>query len=98
MQIDMRKHGWPDEDVDDEDDESEWMRSNLYFTSREAMERYIEYLYKGGSGNGFEDAIMLHIEENSTLNEFLEKIVSLKDSWQINKNLRIYVHDNVIIN
>ena len=98
MQIDIRKHGWADENVDDEDDETEWMRTNLYFTDRHNMELYFEYLYRSGCGNGFEEAIILHIENNSTLGEFLEKISSLKDSWEINKNLRIYVHDNVIIN
>ena len=98
MQIDMRQHGLHDEQVNDEDDENEWMRHNLYFTSREAMERYIEYLYKRGDGCGFEDAIILHIQENSTLNEFLEKISTMKASWQLNKNLSIYIYNNIVHN
>jgi len=95
MQIDMRQHGDPDEE--DEDDENNWMKSNLYFTSREAMANYFTYLVNSGGGNGFENAILLDIEEHSSLEQFLEKIGSLKDVWQINKNLSVYVYSNVII-
>lgn len=94
MQIDMRD---ADEDVKD-DDESHWMRSNLYFTTREAMANYFTNLFNSGGGNGFENAILLDIEENSSLEKFLEKIASSKDVWEINKNLSVYVYSNVIIN
>lgn len=96
MQIEMRQHGEADEEVDD-DDESEWMRSNIYFTSREAIARYFTNLVDGG-GNGFENAIMLDIEENSSLEKFVQKITTMNDLWQINKNLNIYVYTNVINN
>jgi len=91
----MRQHGDPDEE--DDDDENNWMKSNLYFTSREAMANYFTYLVNSGGGNGFENAILLDIEEHSSLEQFLEKIGSLKDVWQINKNLSVYVYSNVII-
>jgi len=97
MQIDMRQHGEADEEAD-EDDESEWMRSNLHFTTREAMANYFTYLYRSGAVNGFEGAILLYIEENSSLEKFLEKIGSLNHCWQINKNLNIYIYTSVIIN
>jgi hypothetical protein len=93
MQIDMRQ-----DEVKDEDDESEWMRSNLHFTTREAMANYFSYLFHTGGGNGFESAILLHIEENSSIEKFLEKIGSLKHCWQVNKNLNIYIYTSVIIN
>jgi len=94
MQIDMRQHG----DADEEDDDDYWMKSNLYFTSREAMASYFTYLVNSGGGNGFENAILLHIEENSSLEKFLETIGNMTDRWQINKNLSIYIYNSVIIN
>jgi len=93
MQINLR-----DDEIKDEDDENEWMRTNLYFISRDAMGNYFKYLFQSGGGNGFENAILLDIEKNSTIDKFVEKIGSLKDMWQVNKNLSIYVYNNVLNN
>jgi hypothetical protein len=97
MKIEMREHGCADEDAD-EDDDTAWMSTTLHFASPDAMTNYFKYLFESNGGNGFESAIMLHIEENSSIDEFLEKITSIKDYWQINKNLSIYVYNSVLIN
>ena len=98
MKIEMREHGCADEEVDEDDNEA-WMTSTLNFASRDAMVRYFKYLFESGGGNGFESAIILGIEESSSLDKFLEKIA--KDTghgFQINKNLSISVYNTVIIN
>ena len=97
MKIEMREHGCADEDAD-EDDDTAWMSTTLHFASPDAMTNYFKYLFESNGGNGFESAIMLHIEENSSIDEFLEKIISIKDYWQINKNLNICVYNSVLIN
>jgi hypothetical protein len=98
MRIQIRKNGDPDDHVEDEDDQEQWMTTNLYFTSRDAMAHYFTYLFQSGNGNGYENAILAHIEENTSLDKFLQKIASMdsRDSWQINKNLNIYVYTNVL--
>ena len=99
MKIEMRGYGSPDEEVD-EDDAEEWMTSTLNFASRDAMARYFKYLFESGGGNGFENAIMLYIEENSSIDEFLEKLGSMAtyDRWDFNKNLNLFVYNFAIIN
>ena len=98
MKIQMRKNGDPDEKVEDEEDQEEWSISDLYFASRDAMAHYFNYLYQSGGGNGFENAIIAHIEEDSRLDKFLDKIASMTSSkcWEINKNLNIYIYNNVL--
>jgi len=98
MRIQMRKNGDPDDHVEDEDDQEEWMTTNLYFASRDAIAHYFNYLYQSGEGNGFENAIIAHIEEDSRLDKFLDKIASMtsSNSWEINKNLNIYIYNNVL--
>jgi len=99
MKIEMRAYGSSDDEVNEDDDE-EWMTSTLNFASRDAMARYFKYLFESGGGNGFENAIMLYIEENSSIDEFLEKLTSMAsyDRWDFNKNLNLFVYNFAIIN
>ena len=98
MKIQIRKNGYEEEEVEDDDDQEQWMTSNLYFASRDTMAHYFTYLFQSGNGNGYENAILTHIEENTSLDNFLQKIASMdsRDSWQLNKNLNIYIYNNVL--
>ena len=99
MKIEMREHGLPDVDVDEDDDEA-WMKTTLHFASRDAMTRYFTYLFQNGFGNGYENAIMLHIEDNSSIEEFLEKIANIAPyaRWDLNRNLNLFIYNDVLNN
>ena len=100
MKIQMRQHGWADDDIEDEDDAEEWMTSTLHFASREAMANYFKYLFESNGGNGFETAILLEIFENSSLDDFIEKITQMSNyvHWDMNRNLNFYIYNDSIIN
>ena len=97
MRIEMRKNGDADDHIEDEDDQEEWLISNLYFASHDAMVHYLTYLYQIGNGNEYENAIIAHIE-GSRLDKFLDKLVSMTSAecWEINKNLNISIYNNVL--
>jgi len=99
MKIEMRGYGSSDDEVDEEDYEA-WMTSTLHFASRDAMARYFTYLFESGFGNGYENAIMLHIEENSSTEEFLEKIANMRSyaRWDLNRNLNLFIYNDVLNN
>ena len=98
MKIEMRQHGCVDEESDEKEDD--WMTKTIYFASRDAMARYFTFIYElNDDSSEFEAAILLYISENSSLDTFLEKIISMtsEESWQLNKNLNIYIYTDVII-
>jgi len=96
----MRQYGDEKVDLDSDADAEQWMSSTLRFASPDAMTNYFKYLFERGGGNGYENAIMLHIEEHSSVDEFLEKITSMSPyvHWDLNKNLNLFIYNDVIIN